>query len=206
MSHKLQMYENLRDMLEREVQKIEKKNDIDEQSLDHLFKLTSSLKAVDKCIIREQEYEAEKNGYSMNMNSMQPMASNAAYPMNSNAAYPRYSNRGYNRIYIDGEGVREAMKYHSNDGGRYGGSYDPSPYEQQHEGNSYAVRGRDGDSDGQYNESSHNNHPYNDYSRGGGYSRDEARKKMVQKLETLMDDTMSEKERQAIKDCINRIE
>ena len=206
MSHKLQMYENLRDMLEREVQKIEKKNDIDEQSLDHLFKLTSSLKAVDKCIIREQEYEAEKNGYSMNLNSMQPMASNAAYPMNSNAAYPRYSNRGYNRIYIDGEGVREAMKYHSNDGGRYGGSYDLSPYEQQHEGNSYAVRGRDGDSDGQYNESSHNNHPYNDYSRGGGYSRDEARKKMVQKLETLMDDTMSEKERQAIKDCINRIE
>lgn len=37
------------------------------------------------------------------------------------------------------------------------------------------------------------------------YSRDSAKMKMVQKLETLMDDTMSEKERMAIRDCINEI-
>lgn len=40
----------------------------------------------------------------------------------------------------------------------------------------------------------------------GGYSRDASRKKMVQKLETLMDDTMSEQERMAIEECINRID
>lgn len=39
-----------------------------------------------------------------------------------------------------------------------------------------------------------------------GYSRDDSRKKMVRKLETLMDDTMSEYERSAIKNCINQIE
>lgn len=39
-----------------------------------------------------------------------------------------------------------------------------------------------------------------------GYSRDNSRKRMVQKLETLMDDTMSDHERQAIQDCINKIQ
>jgi hypothetical protein len=119
--------------------------------------------------------------------------------MHSNA-YPRYSNRGYNRIYIDGDGVREAMKYHGND-------YDSNSYND----GSYAGHwGKDADNDGRYNESSRDyRHSQNNsyaMSYNNGYSRDEARKKMVQKLETLMDDTMSEKERQAIKDCISRIE
>ena len=47
---------------------------------------------------------------------------------------------------------------------------------------------------------------YMDYGHGYDYSRDDSRKKMVRKLETLMDDTMSENERQAIQDCINRIQ
>ena len=38
-----------------------------------------------------------------------------------------------------------------------------------------------------------------------GYSRDNSRKRMVQKLETLMDDTMSDNERQAIQECMDRI-
>ena len=47
---------------------------------------------------------------------------------------------------------------------------------------------------------------YMDYGHGYDYSRDDSRKKMVRKLETLMDDTMSDNERQAIQDCINRIQ
>lgn len=43
---------------------------------------------------------------------------------------------------------------------------------------------------------------YNSY----GYSRDESKRKMVNKLTTLMDDTMSDKEREAIQDCINKVE
>ena len=71
---------------------------------------------------------------------------------------------------------------------------------------------RDGDNDGRYNESRDNFRGYtnrrgsNESRRSYEYSRDNSRKKMVQKLETLMDDTMSEYERQAIMDCINRIQ
>lgn len=72
--------------------------------------------------------------------------------------------------------------------------------------------GRDGDGDGRYGESSNATFRYSNanYSnRGwngeGGYSRDNARQKMTQKLETLKDDTMSEKERQAIDNCIRDI-
>ena len=38
-----------------------------------------------------------------------------------------------------------------------------------------------------------------------GYSRDNARQKMINKLETLKDDTMSEYERKAINNCIEDI-
>ena len=40
---------------------------------------------------------------------------------------------------------------------------------------------------------------------GGEYSRDNARQKMIQKLETLKDDTMSDYERKAINNCIESI-
>ena len=62
--------------------------------------------------------------------------------------------------------------------------------------------------DGRSNGMSHNN--FRDSShRGwydeGGFSRDNARQKMIQKLETLKDDTMSEYERKAINNCIENI-
>lgn len=63
--HKLQMYENLRDMLEREVTEIEKKNDLDEQSLDHLYKLMATLKNTDKCIEREKGGDSYGRSYNM---------------------------------------------------------------------------------------------------------------------------------------------
>lgn len=72
----------------------------------------------------------------------------------------------------------------------------------------YASYGRDGDNDGRYNESSRDNFRYNTYrgrSNENGYSRDNARQKMIQKLETLKDDTMSEYERNAINNCIEDI-
>ena len=83
-----------------------------------------------------------------------------------------------------------------------------------------------------YTDEGHSNGYYNDghsyrmwpYSRGNGmsrdnfrdhsnrgwygeigYSRDNARQKMIQKLETLKDDTMSDYERKAINNCIEDI-
>ena len=142
--HKLQMYEGLRDMLEKEVTEIEKKGTLDAQGLDNLYKLMTALKYTDKCIDREG---GESYG------RMMPMWN-----------------------YDDGMSMR-----------------------------------RDGDRDGRYNESRDNFRGYTNRRRSYEsrepyeYSRDNSRKKMIQKLETLMDDTMSEHERQAIMDCINRI-
>lgn len=174
--HKIQMYENLRDMLEREVKDIEKKGELDVQSLDHLYKLMAAIKNTDKCI---DYMKAEEGGMSNGM---------------SNAYRRSYDNRSYdnmsNRMMPDW-------------------SYDMSNDGMSNDGMSNARRGRDGDSDGRYNESRDNFRNSQDrgqsYENSYGYSRDASKKKMVQKLETLMDDTMSEHERQAIMDCINKI-
>lgn len=155
--HKLQMYEGLRDMLEKEVTEIEKKGTLDPQGLDNLYKLMTALKVTDKCIDREggESYDGS-----------------------------------YNRSYAMGRMM-------------------PWAYEN---GMSNARRGRDGDGDGRYNESRDNFRGYTNRGRSNEsrgsyeYSRDNSRKKMIQKLETLMDDTMSEYERQAIMDCIDKIQ
>lgn len=151
--HNIQMYENLTDMLEREVKEISNKNQIDTQTLDNLYKIMMSLKATDK------HMEKLEGGMSRN-----------SYDMNRARSY----------------------------GGSYG-SYD---------GMSGTMRDRD--SDGRYNESRDNfrNRSYRgreSYENSYGYSRDNSKRKMVQKLETLMDDTMSEYDRNAIMDCIDKI-
>ncbi len=195
MGHKIQMYENLRDMLEREIGDIEKTRDLTKDSLDNLYKLTTSLKVVDKCIMRE---EGEKEG-------------------GMSAEYSQA--RGYNsrNSYNRGSYDSRMMPVWSNDGmsnNSYGNSYDgqsmnyPMNNSNDMSNASYARRGRDGDSDGRYNEGQSRDNFRDNSNRGGsyGYSRDASRKKMVQKLETLMDDTMSDKERQAIQDCIEKID
>lgn len=183
--HKLQMYENLRDMLEREVKDIEKKGDMTEQDLDNIFKLMTTIKNTDKCIDKEKGEEggmsntgyANRRSYDGMSNGMMP------YPMSMDGR--SYDGRSY--------------EYNtSNDMGM------------SNDGMSNARRGRDGDSDGRYNESRDNfrnsqDRGGNSYENSYGYSRDTTKKKMIQKLETLMDDTMSEHERQAIMDCINKI-
>ena len=73
--HKIQMYENLRDMLEREVTEIEKKNELDPQSLDHLYKLMATLKNTDKCIDREGGGQSYGNRMSYGRYDMMPMES-----------------------------------------------------------------------------------------------------------------------------------
>lgn len=154
--HMMKTYENLHDMLEKEVMEIEKKGTLDAQSLDNLFKLMTTLKNTDKCM------GYEENGMS-------------------------YGNR---------------MSYDS-----YGRMMPHYAYD---DGMSMARRGRDGDGDGRYNESRDNfrNRSYRgreSYEGSYGYSRDNSRKKMVEKLTTLMDDTMSEQDRNAIMDCIDKI-
>lgn len=87
--HKLQMYENLRDMLEKEVKEIEKQDSISESSLDVLTKLLTAIKVTDKCIEREQgggmsnayAYQggSYNNGMSNNYSRMPYMTRGGSY-------------------------------------------------------------------------------------------------------------------------------
>lgn len=79
--HRLQMYENLHDMLEQEISKIQSKGELDPQSLDNLDKLMRTVKNTDKCIDREsggqsygQSY-ANRRSYGQNYDMMMPMES-----------------------------------------------------------------------------------------------------------------------------------
>ena len=84
--HKTQMYENLRDMLEREVTEIEKKGNLDAQSLDHLYKLMATLKNTDKCIDRE-----EGSSYGRNYDIRGSYGNMDMMPSYERDRYGRYS-------------------------------------------------------------------------------------------------------------------
>ena len=81
---------------------------------------------------------------------------------------------------------RDSMGRYSRDGGSYD---DDMSYER---GSSYA-RGRGGNRGGMSN-------------RRGGYSRADAKEEMIEKLEDMMHDAETPKEREAIKRCIMQIE
>ena len=179
--HKLQMYENLRDMLEREVQEIQKEGNLDTQKLDNLYKLMSAMKHTNECIEEESMEGASYEGRGR-----------------SRGSYER-SRGSYGR----------GGSYERGRGGRSNDFMMPYSMDEM----SYASRERDGDGDGRYYESRDNFRYSQDRGRSNaqsndrsyGYSRDNSRRKMVQKLETLMDDTMSEYERNAIENCIDKI-
>ena len=163
--HKLQMYEGLRDMIEREVTEIEKKGDLNEDSLNNLYKLMTALKVTDKCIEREggESYEGRRS-----------------YGRSNDGSYAR------NRSYEENMMMPDWAYDDGMSNARRGRSRDESYEESRDNFRNRSNRGRS-------NEGSYE------------YSRDNARQKLTQKLSTLLDDTMSEHERNAIMDCIDRI-
>lgn len=108
--HRLQMYENLHDMLEQEISKIQSKGELDPQSLDNLDKLMRTVKNTDKCIDREGG--GQSYGSYNNMRSYDNMGRSMMMPMES------YGMRG---------GMsRDNFRDSSFRGGSYGQSYEYS--------------------------------------------------------------------------------
>lgn len=224
--HKLQMYEDLRDMLEREVKDIQKKGEMDVQSLDNLYKLMTAIKVTDKCIEREK---GEQSGGSSNNSAYgYAGASNVSndYSMNRGGYSREGGSNDYSRMMpyyaMDGNSMANAANAMANAANAMANASNANAQGRSNErggsndGMSNARRGRDGDGDGRYNESRESRDNFRDSSNRRGsyesydgrsyeYSRDNSRKKMIQKLETLMDDTMSESERRAIMECIEKI-
>lgn len=63
MANKLDIYEDLKEMVEDEIDKILKKGELDEKCLEYLYKLTDIAKDVET-IMAMHEYGGEEQGYS----------------------------------------------------------------------------------------------------------------------------------------------
>ena len=190
-------YEELKDLLRHELDALTKKGDVTKESLDYFYKLTCTLKNIER-IMEAEQGNSEQGGYSQRMMPMYPM-----YGSYDGGA----SNRGSYNSY--GGNMSNRGSYGSYDGGMSNyGSYD-------------GRAGRDADSDGRYSEEGGN------YSRGRGsyntsrdgsgrysregqssneYSRHTEKERMIEKLESMMNSASSEKERQAIMRCIEQME
>lgn len=98
MADKMSLYNDVRDLVEEEIEKITKKDTLDEKCLEYLYKLMDISKDVETVTAMQAEYDSGMNG---------------GY---SNRMYPHYMN----------EGMRGGNSYRGN-GGRYsnmdGGSY-----------------------------------------------------------------------------------
>lgn len=114
MAHdKMKIYEDVKELVEDEIHKIVKRDDIDEQSLMHLDKLVDIAKDVDTIFAMNDYSEEEENGYSQarrpryyNDGNMMPMNGGNSYQRRdgmgrySNNRYSydnRYSGGGYSR-------------------------------------------------------------------------------------------------------------
>lgn len=146
----------------------------------------------------------QSNGYnsntgnSMNQSNNQSMNQSNGYMM---PYYPMtYTGAVWNRDQMD-------MMGGSNARGSYG-SY--NSYEQ-----SNARQGRDGDGDGRYSEDNsyrrgrdahgrYTSRDSYDYSRD--YSRHTEKERMLSKLETMMDEATTDKDRRAIQQCMDKLE
>ena len=189
------MYEDLKDTLKQEIRALSKK-EMTKESLDTIYKLAESLKAVQTIEAMEQAEEgsSQEQGYSQYM----PMGS---YSMNMNSNRGSYdgSYRGgsydgsYNRGSYNGGSYNNSSNRSGNNGD--GGSYEGGSY---NEGSYDGRRGRDGDSDGRYSENSNGSYR--------GYSRHTSKEKMMEKLEMMMSEASTEKEREAIKRCMEQID
>lgn len=130
--HKLEM---LKETLCEELEKVAKKDQVNQSDLEIIFKLASSIKNIDK--------------------------------------------------------ILEASSY-----GSYGRSYDNS-YGRSYD-YSYGRRGRDGDSDGRYSEGRN--------SRGYSESSYDYSRRMHDKFRSMMEDTSNDRERDAIRRCMEQLE
>lgn len=171
--------EELKELLNHELDMLTKKGDITKESLEYFDKLTHTLKSLEYII--QAEDGGMSNGYSQR-----------GYSRND------YSQEGYSQgryrmpmggMYYD-EGNSNARRGRDGDGdGRYSerdgrNSYNDSSYE----GGSY-DRGSNGRSS---------------YDRGG-YSRHTAKERMIEKLTDMMNEASTESERIAIRRCIDQI-
>lgn len=176
------MFEDLKDTLKQELRALSKR-EMTKESLDTMYKLAESLKAVQtiEAMEKSESGSSSEPGYSMN----QSMARGSYGGSYNGGSYDSYNQGGSNR------GSYNRGSYNSYDGSYEGGGSNRGSYD-SYDGSSNARRGRDGDGDGRYSERS--------------YSRHSSKERMIQKLETMMEEASTAKEREAIMRCMEQLE
>lgn len=190
--------EDLKEILEDQVKKITKKGDINPAELENVYKAVDIIKDIQTidAMKKADEYSGEgerspkgysqehysRDGYSQRymppvMYSYDPVWNNPHHEDMGGMAMPHRQDRMY---------ANDGM---SNDG----------------------RRGRDGDGDGRYSETGNSYRRGRDSrgrytSRDGRYSQEAGKERMIEKLEEMADEATSSKERNAIMQCIEKLD
>ena len=216
MSKKL--FEDLTEMLQDQMKKIAKKSDITPQELDNVYKAIDVIKDIET-IKAMQEAGEESGGYSQEGYSQEGYSNRRGV---KGTGRGRYSNDGYSQHYP----IYPPMMF---DGaGNDGNSYSPvwnqrnSDMHMNQSSNQGGNMSNDGgnmsnnQSNNQSMDYSNNSYDYSNrrgrdartgryVSRDRGYSRAVEKEHMLDRLEDMLDDASSERERRAIEQCIERI-
>ena len=187
------MYEDLKEILCHELNEITRRGDIDKESLDDVYKLSSAITMVESLMKKGQQ-----GGMTEETSNHMPMWS---YEGNSNESY--MSNRGMSneRGTTDGRDMGRSRAYgaNSNDYSR-DGSYDSYESYRRGRGADGRYMSRDGSYDS-YDRGSYDS--YDSYERG--YSRHTAEQKVAEKLKDILETTESPKVREAINQAMMKI-
>lgn len=196
------MYEDLKEILCHELNEITRKGDIDKESLDDVYKLSSAITMVESLMKKSQQgggqSEEEYSNARGNSNRMMPMW---AYEGNSNDSYNMSNERGV----TDGRDGGRSRDYSRNSN-----DYSQESYESYRRGRGADGRyvSRDGsyDSYDSYNSNRGSYDSYDSYdSYERGYSRHTAEQKVAEQLKDMLKTTESPKVREAIEQAMMKI-
>ena len=180
------MYEDLKEILCHELNEITRRGDIDKESLDDVYKLSSAITMVESLMKKDKQME-EGTSNHMPMWSYEGGNSNAM----SNTSYERGTtdgrDAGRSRAYRGDSNDYSRDSYESNDSYRRGRGADGR----------YVSR----DSYDSYDSGSYDS--YDSYERG--YSRHTAEQKVAEKLDDILKTTESPKVREAIEQAMRKI-
>lgn len=194
------VYEDVKELLQDQLKKLAKKSDINATELHNIYEAVdvlkdiSTIEAMEKADKEYGEYSNNySNDYSNEYSQRQGVKGTGRYSREYSQhympmwAYDGMSNNSYanmsNQMRTNDNGMSNGGM--SNDG-MSNNSYDNS-YE-----NYSNRRGRDART-GRY------------VSRDSGYSRAKEKEHMLDRLDDMLDDASSEKERRALEQCIERI-
>ena len=216
MSKKL--FEDLTEVLQDQMKKIAKKNDITPQELDNVYKAIDVLKDIET--IKAMQEAGEEGGYSKEGYSQEGYSNRRGV---KGTGRGRYSNDGYSQHYpiyppmmFDGTSREGSYDGNSYAGGSYSPVWNQNRNTEMH-GGQVGNSNADGNmSNNQSMDYSNNSYDYSNrrgrdartgryVSRDRGYSRADEKEHMLDRLEDMLDDASSERERRAIEQCIERI-